>query len=136
MTTRAYLEQILKFDSKIRNKLIEVERLRELAQSTSTSVKDIDVQTSNVGHKMENIVVEIVALEDEIAEMQKRRKYIIGQIEGIEDKNLCEMLIQRYVQEKLYKEVELSRPYSVSYKKALMSKARVTFEKQYGAEYL
>lgn len=137
MTTKSYLKQIIGIECKIKNKKAEIERYKDMAGNISCPVKDIDVQTSSSKGRIETATVEIVALEQEIGDMIAKRKYIINQIDNMEDVRLYNVLTQRYVQGKrTIKEISLPDAESESYKKKLLSAAHKEFEKKYGHEYL
>lgn len=136
MSTKAYLSQIERLDRMIQSKISEIAKLKSIALSVTSQLKDIDVQMSVEKDKVGSFVVKIISLEEEVNRLIDRRVHIIGQIDSIKDVKMYEVLTQRYVEYKPIKEITLGRIKSDRQVKRILSKAHEKFEKMFGHEYL
>ena len=140
MTTVEYLEQIGKLNSKINNKLVEIEQARIMACSISAINYDERVQTSpdfdkigKVLSKIENMEIKLNKLIDVYVDT---KNYIIGQIESLDDVRLSMVLFGRYVKKDTYEKIAEDINYSVRQTKRLHDKAILAFEDKYYSEYV
>lgn len=104
MDAREYLEQVIKIDKVIENKLIELEQWQSIACSTTASMNnDAKVQSSGSQQKMADAVIEIVEIRDQINEIIKDKlavkQDVISTIEQLES-SYYDILHKRYVQGK------------------------------------
>lgn len=136
METREYLGLIIRYDRMVENKLLDIEKMRTMVTSTSVSQKDVNVQTSTDKDKLGSIVTKIVQLEKETDELIDKRFDIVRKIEKMPDLNEYDVLIQRYVQKKQIKEMELDNISTYKQKLRFLKKAEKSFEEMYGNEYL
>lgn len=108
MDTKTYLQQIERLDRKIQNKFSEIAQLKTMATSITVAQKDVNVQTTSDKDRMGSAVAKIVDLEKEanemICEFIEKRDVIIQQIEKIQDTNMYDILINRYVLKKVCKD--------------------------------
>jgi DNA-directed RNA polymerase specialized sigma24 family protein len=97
-----YLERVEKIDTIVKNKLIEQRQWRELAMSISANMEGERVQSSSPKSKLENAVVNCVAMEDEIAEAVDKliaeKKKIVNTIEKLYSPTEYKILHMRYIQ--------------------------------------
>ena len=84
LTAERYLEQIQKIDAIIINKKRDYERWVEIAEGLGGgfSVED-RVQTTRNLHRGQNAIIEYICIEDEIKELEKKRRGIIETIEKL-----------------------------------------------------
>lgn len=136
METREYLGLIIRYDRMVENKLLDIEKMRTMVTSTSVSQKDVNVQTSTDKDKLGSIVTRIVQLEKETDDLIDKRFDIVRKIEKMPDLNEYDVLIQRYVQKKQIKEMELDNISTYKQKLRFLKKAEKSFEEMYGNEYL
>lgn len=140
MTTKKYLSQIDRWDKMIQNKLSEICRLREMATSTSSLNSGERVQTSLNTDKLGDIVATIVDLENEtnqlVDRLVEKRKYIVQQIDGIDDTDYYNILAMRYINKATFEEIASNTHWSIRKVFSMHGKALEEFEKRYGTEYL
>lgn len=140
MTTKQYLSQISVYDKRINTKLSEIFKLRTLLQSITVCSKEDVVQTSGSKDKLGDSIAKIVDLENEINdlvdEMVGTRKFIIEQIENMENYNENNVLYLKYVLGMSFEEVAESMNYSVRQVIRIHGYALSNFEKKYGKNYI
>ena len=85
MKAKTYLLQIQRYDEMINNKLVELQKWRDIATDISVKLSGDKVQTSGNGDKIGNAVSNYVTIEQEINEavfeLAKLRSEIIRTIE-------------------------------------------------------
>lgn len=98
MTAREYLSQARMIDARINSKLIELQRIRELATRATGTVSDMPRNPSPDLQQMENRVVKIVDLEkeinaeiDELVALKRDIRELIAQIRKPEYRTLLEL---------------------------------------------
>lgn len=115
---REYLERALDIDERIKNKTLEKEQWRSIAECTSASAEGERVQSSGSMHKMEDAVIKILEIEEEIDEMIEQlinmKQEIIKTIDKIEDTKSYSLLHKRYVQGKSFEEIQDQTQFSQS----------------------
>lgn len=101
MKAKAYLQEIKKLDMKINNKQLQLSSLWDLAQSITSTIKEINVQTSKSVDPMADTVSKIIDLQDEINRDIDR--YVDKKLEAIrlinqlENEQYISILVRRYV---------------------------------------
>lgn len=87
MKAKEYLQQVMKLDKIIQNKLIEKEQWKNIASNTTTAPDSERVQSSGSKEKMADAVIRYVEIEAEIDEcinkMVATKKEIISTIEQL-----------------------------------------------------
>ena len=141
MDTRTYLGQLKNIDKRIKNKISEAEKWREIALSTSGGkLDDIKVQESGNHDKLGTAVAMAVDYEREserlAEELTTLKAKIIGQIDGMEDPLHYNILYLLYVENKRFVEVAVMIDYSYKQTKRHYNNALKSFEEKYGKEYL
>ena len=115
MCPKKYLQQIKKCEDQIDNKIAEVSKLREMATSITSTLKEDVVQTSGSGDKLGEAVSKILDLENEInAEIDKLvdiKKEIMGVIDALNEPHST-LLYKRYFQFKKWEEIAIEMNYS------------------------
>lgn len=118
MEAREYLERVLDIDERIKNKMLEKEQWRSIAECTTVTSEGERVQSSGSLHKMEDAVIKITEIEDEIDEMIKQliniKQEIIKTIDKVEDTYSYSILHKRYVQNKSIEDIQEEKKISQS----------------------
>ena len=83
MDIEKYLEEILSIDSKIANKINELNMWREIAQGMGGTSDGERVQSNGVSRKMENAVIKCVETEKEIERLSQEKAKFIRRIEQL-----------------------------------------------------
>lgn len=140
MTTKDYLNQVGRFNRMINNKLIEIAQLKELACSISAIQTGERVQTTPNYDKIGTAYAKIDEMERKLDKLidtyVDKKNHIIGQIDGIEDEMLYNILFARYIERKTFEKIATELEYSWRQIIRLHGKALKQFENQYGREYL
>lgn len=117
MTDREYLNQLKNIDRRIKDKLEEEQRWRDIATNTTARLSDMKVQTTKDSDPMGTAISKAVTYQRESAELAIKlvelKNTITTQIDGIGDDKTYTILKMVFVQEKDYSEVavELKRSY-------------------------
>ena len=136
MTTKRYLEQIERIEKLIRNKRLELEKMRMLCGVQGVSYDKERVQSSSISDTTGRMGTELAAIRKQIDYWFEKRKKIISQIESIDDPVVYELLSYRYIQQmSVFDIAEQLETTERSVWRKLKSAHKV-FEKQYGHEYL
>ena len=137
--TKRYLQQVRGLDRRIQNKLSEIEQLRDMAMSVTIPPKDVNVQSSGDKDRMGNVVAHMVDIEREkdklVKDMLAKRELIIKQIEGIEDIDEYHVLLNKYIINRDWIDIECDMKYSHRNVMRIHKNALINFEKKYGAIY-
>lgn len=140
MTTKDYLNQVGRLNRMINNKLIEIAQLKELACSISAIQTGERVQTTPNYDKIGTAYAKIDEMERKLDKLidtyADKKNHIIGQIDGIEDEMLYNILFARYIERKTFEKIATELEYSWRQIIRLHGKALKQFENQYGREYL
>lgn len=101
MKAKEYLQQIRKCDRIIENKLSEIDSLRGLAESVTSTWKEDAVQSSGATDKLGDTVAKIVDLQTEInadidtlVDLKREIMSVIDRLEA----PFCDLLYKRYFQ--------------------------------------
>lgn len=117
MTDREYLNQLRNIDRRIKDKIEEEQRWRDIATNTTSKLSDMKVQTSKDPDPMGTAITKAVQYQRESAELAARlvdlKNTITMQIDTIGDDKAYTILKMVFVQGKDYSEVavELKRSY-------------------------
>lgn len=140
MTTKDYLNQVGRLNRMINNKLVEIAQLKELACSISAIQTGERVQTTPNYDKIGTAYAKIDEMERKLDKLINtyvdKKNHIIGQIDGIEDEMLYNILFARYIERKTFEKIATELEYSWRQIIRLHGKALKQFENQYGREYL
>lgn len=136
MTTKRYLEQIERIEKLIRNKQLELEKLRYLCGVQGVSYDKERVQSSSISDTTGRMGTELAAIRKQIDYWFEKRKKIISQIESIDDVATYEILSYRYIQQMSIFDIaeQLDTTERTAWRK--LKSAHKVFEKRYGHEYL
>jgi DNA-directed RNA polymerase specialized sigma subunit len=140
MTTKDYLNQVGRLNRMINNKLVEIAQLKELACSISAIQTGERVQATPNYDKIGTAYAKIDEMERKLDKLidtyVDKKNHIIGQIDGIEDEMLYNILFARYIERKTFEKIATELEYSWRQIIRLHGKALKQFENQYGREYL
>lgn len=140
MTTKDYLNQVGRLNRMINNKLVEIAQLKELACSISAIQTGERVQTTPNYDKIGTAYAKIDEMERKLDKLidtyVDKKNHIIGQIDGVEDEMLYNILFARYIERKTFEKIATELEYSWRQIIRLHGKALKQFENQYGKEYL
>ena len=136
MTTKRYLEQIGRIEKLIRNKQLELEKLRELCGNRGVSYDRERVQTSNISDTTGRMGTELASISQQIDYWMKKRHEIIGQIDKVDDVVAYEVLAYRYVQQMSIFDIADQLDISEKQVWRRLKKAHVVFEDLYGDLYV
>ena len=102
MDAKRYLQQVIKLDAQIQNKLIEKAQWMDIALSVSAGMSGDRVQSSGVKSKMAEAVEKCVDMEAEINSLIDRlidvKREIVSTIEYVENPTEYNLLHMRYIQ--------------------------------------
>lgn len=118
MRAKEYLERAIDIDERIKNKTLEKEQWRAIAECTTASAEGERVQSTGSMHKMEDAVIKIVEIEEEIDDMVRQlidmKQEIIKTIDEVDDTVSYSLLHKRYVQNKSIEEIQEEKGISQS----------------------
>lgn len=140
MTTKEYLNQIIRLNRMINNKLVEIQQLRDLALGISSISTGERVQSTpdfdKIGSKMAKIDELEKNLDETIDKYVDLKNRIIGQIESMEDEITYNILFSRYIEKKQFELIAIEMEYSWRQIIRLHGKALKQFEEKFGNEYM
>lgn len=97
-----YLEQVEKYDSMIKNKLIEQQQWKDIALGITANMDGERVQSSSAKSKMSNAIDKCVDIEQEIDTLIDKligiKKDVIQTIEAVDSTVEYNLLHMRYIQ--------------------------------------
>lgn len=139
MTTKAYLEQIERFELMMQNKSSEIERLKSKLTSVTVASKEVNVQVSFDKDRMGDTVAKMADLTKELNILVdyyiNKRKRIIQQVDSIKDTNMYHVLSGRYISRKKMGEIAIEMKCSVRQVYRIHKNALAEFERIFGKEY-
>lgn len=136
MTTHVYLKQIDRFDRMIHNKRLEIEDLRTNATNVTVASDSERVKSSGNKDKIGSMAVLIADLENEIKNLEIKRKTILSQIDSIANIKQYDTLVWFYILHKDIIDIADHLNCSESNVKRLKGLALKEFERKYGVTYL
>ena len=101
MTAKEYLGQAYRLDQRINSKLEQVMSLRDLATKATSTLSDVAPSGTRNVHRMEDIIVKIVDLENEINRdidnLVDLKREMVSVIKAVTDPELQTLLELRYL---------------------------------------
>ena len=97
MSIDKYLNEVSLIDSKIANKINELNIWREIAQGIGGTSDGERVQSNGISRKMENAVIKCVETEREIERLTKEKELFISRIERL-PKRYYDIMHKMYIQ--------------------------------------
>ena len=98
MTAKEYLKQAKHLDTKINTKLEHISSLHDLATKATSTLSDMPGSPTRNTHRMEDIIIKILMLENEISadidELVDLKNNILKAVSEIEDED-CRLVIEK-----------------------------------------
>ena len=111
MTAKEYLKQAKHLDTKINTKLEHISSLHDLATKATSTLSDMPGSPTRNTHRMEDIIIKILMLENEISadidELVDLKNNILKAVSEIEDED-CRLVIEkRYLNNEPWDEIAM-----------------------------
>ena len=139
MTTIEYLGQLKNIDRRIKDKIEEADKWRQIADSRKSPALNEKVQGTRKMDKEADAYTLAADYEIEsrllAAELSKLKNCVIKQIDGIDDELFYNILKSFYIQEKSFTEIAAEEGYSYKQIKRQYEVAIKYFDKKYGIIY-
>jgi DNA-directed RNA polymerase specialized sigma subunit len=117
MTANEYLEQAYRIDQRISCKVEQVSSLRNLATKATSTLSDAPPSGTRNVHRMEDVIVKIVAIENEINadidRLVELKQEIIRVIKMVENPEYRILLELRYLCFKEWRDIAEELGYSI-----------------------
>ena len=114
---RTYLEQAYRIDQRINSKIEQVASLHNLAMKANSTLTDMPGSPNRNIHRMEDIIVKIVDLENEINQdidmLVDLKTEIMQVIKKVDDLELQTLLEQRYLNFRTWEQIAVDMGYNV-----------------------
>jgi len=127
MTAKEYLGQAYRLDQRINSKLEQVLSLRDLTKKATATMSGMPGSSSPNVHKMQDIIVKIVDLENEINadidQLVDLKREMVGIIKAVENPEHQTLLELRYLCFKTWEQIAVMMSYSIEYTFRLHKKA-------------
>lgn len=140
MTTENYLGKIQRYEYMIKDKLDEINHMREMCMSISVSMDKENVKSSPNQDKLSDAIAKIVDLERETDKLVDglidERRRIINQIDALGDTKEYRILTMRYVKGMRLADIAFEMDLSIDSIKRIKKDSMKEFEKVYGSYYL
>ena len=119
MTAKEYLGQAYRLDQRINSKLEQVMSLRDLATKATSTLSDVAPSGTRTVHRMEDIIVKIVDLENEINRdidnLVDLKREMVSVIKAVTDPELQTLLELRYLCFKSWEQIAVEMEYSIQH---------------------
>ena len=117
MTAKEYLGQAYRLDQRINSKLEQVTSLRDLATKATSTLSDVAPSGTRNVHRMEDIIVKIVDLENEINRdidnLVDLKREMVSVIKALTDPEYQTILELRYLCFKSWEQIAVELRYSI-----------------------
>ena len=117
MTAKEYLSQAYRIDQRINSKIEQVSSLHDLATKATSTLSDMPGSATRNVHRMEDVIVKIIDLENEInteidrlVDVKREITRLITEIPNPEEQTLLEL---RYLCFKSWEQIAVDMGYSV-----------------------
>lgn len=132
MNTKEYLKQARYLDTNINTKLEQVAALHDMATKATSTLSDMPGSPTRNTHKMEDIIIKILMLENEINEDIDRlvdlKNEILSSIKAMEDENSQILLEKRYLNNESWEDIAAEMGYGLPNIYKLHAKALKEFQ--------
>ena len=119
MTAKEYLGQAYRLDQRINSKLEQVMSLRDLATKATSTLSDVAPSGTRNVHRMEDIIVKIVDLENEINRdidnLVDLKREMVSVIKAVTDPEYQTILELRYLCFKSWEQIAVDMNYSIQH---------------------
>ena len=117
MTAKEYLGQAYRLDQRINSKLEQVMSLRDLATKATSTLSDVAPSGTRNVHRMEDIIVKIVDLENEINRdidnLVDLKREMVSVIKAVTDPELQTLLELRYLCFKSWEQIAVEMKHGI-----------------------
>lgn len=117
MTAKEYLNQAYRIDQRINSKIEQVSSLRALATKATSTLSDTPPSGTRNVHRMEDIIVKIIDMENEInADIDRLvdlKQEIIKTIKSVNNPEQQTLLELRYLCFRSWEEISIEMDYSI-----------------------
>jgi DNA-directed RNA polymerase specialized sigma subunit len=117
MTAKEYLGQAYRIDQRINCKVEQVSSLRNLATKATSTLSDVPPSGTRNVHRMEDVIVKIMAMENEInADIDRLvslKQEIIRAIKSVNNPEQQTLLELRYLCFRTWEEISVEMDYSI-----------------------
>jgi DNA-directed RNA polymerase specialized sigma subunit len=117
MTAKEYLGQAYRIDQRINCKVEQVSSLRNLATKATSTLSDAPPSGTRNVHRMEDVIVKIMAMENEInADIDRLvslKQEIIRAIKSVNNPEQQTLLELRYLCFRTWEEISVEMDYSI-----------------------
>lgn len=101
MTAKQYLKQARYLDERINTKIAQVSSLHDLATKATSTLSDMPGSPTRITHRMEDIIIKILMLENEINadidNLVDLKDEILSVIKAVDDEECRLLLEKRYL---------------------------------------
>ncbi len=112
MTAKQYLKQARFLDERINSKIEQVSSLHELATKATSTLSDMPGSPTRNTHRMEDIIIKILMLENEINmnidELVDLKDEILSVINAVDDSDSRLILEKRYINLEPWEEIAIA----------------------------
>jgi len=127
MTAKEYLGQAYRLDQRINSKLEQVMSLRDLATKATSTLSDVAPSGTRNVHRMEDIIVKIIDLENEINRdidnLVDLKREMVSVIKAVSNTELQTLLELRYLCFKTWEQIAVIMGYDLRYIHKLHNRA-------------
>ena len=119
MTAKEYLGQAYRLDQRINSKLEQVMSLRSLSAKASSTLSDTPPSGTRNVHRMEDIIVKIIEMENEINRdidnLVNLKREMVSVIKAVTDPEYQTILELRYLCFKSWEQIAVDMNYSIQH---------------------
>ena len=133
MSPKAFLNRAFYINQRINSKVEQIASLNALANKVTTTYSQVPASGSHNNHKMEDIIVKIIAMEEDINndidELLDIKAEIIGAINAVENEEHRTILEKHYLSLESWEDIAADMNYGVRNVFILHGKALKSFAK-------
>ena len=112
MTAKQYLKQARYLDERINTKIAQVSSLHDLATKATSTLSDMPGSPTRNTHRMEDIIIKILMLENEINtdidKLVDLKDEILSVINGVDDSDSRLILEKRYINLEAWEDIAIA----------------------------
>ncbi len=112
MTAKQYLKQARYLDERINTKIAQVASLHDLATKATSTLSDMPGSPTRNTHRMEDIIIKILMLENEINtdidKLVDLKDEILSVINGVDDSDSRLILEKRYINLEAWEDIAIA----------------------------
>ena len=127
MNAKEYLGQAYRIDQRINSKIEQVSSLHDLATKATSTLSDMPGNATRNTHRMEDIIVKIITVENEINadiyQLVDLKQHIMHLIKGVSNPEYQTLLELRYMCFRTWEQISVDMGYSIQHTFRLHDKA-------------